>query len=209
MIYFALAGVFLGLFAVNINRLKRNINFELRPNCLMTRHPLVFIPGRFSFFYFSKYWNNIPQYLKEHGYEVIEAKLSFKSLFFHKKSLVESLKSLSLKHKKFHVIFDPSQISQANHLAKTKPPYIHAIHIFSSGKDQILAHNEINQHQIDLSGKVTHNKEDYLKILHDLLTQSPKIVPSELLGAQSHEDQLTVEPKYLEEIVKIAENDWH
>jgi pimeloyl-ACP methyl ester carboxylesterase len=46
-------------------------DLELRPNCLLTRHPLVFISGRSSPFRLFDHWNLIPGFLHEHGYETL------------------------------------------------------------------------------------------------------------------------------------------
>lgn len=48
---------------------------DLTPNCILTRFPLLFIPGKRSLFYFSEYYNLIPSYLAEHGYDVFKAHL--------------------------------------------------------------------------------------------------------------------------------------
>jgi len=46
-------------------------NLELRPNCLISRHPLVFVSGRSSLFRLFDHWNLIPGFLREHGYEIL------------------------------------------------------------------------------------------------------------------------------------------
>lgn len=45
-------------------------HIDLVPNCLLTRYPLVFVTGPRSAFYFTNYWNQVPAFLAEHGYEV-------------------------------------------------------------------------------------------------------------------------------------------
>jgi len=44
----------------------------LRPNCLITRHPIVFIHGLKNFFIIKDYFNSIPRYLADHGYKCFE-----------------------------------------------------------------------------------------------------------------------------------------
>ncbi len=63
-------GLFLLGFATNFYRERRSYRINLKPNCLLTRHPLVFVTGPRSIFYFKKYWNAYPEILTEHGYEV-------------------------------------------------------------------------------------------------------------------------------------------
>jgi hypothetical protein len=66
-----LLGLIVGVRFMSVRlRSKRLENLELRPNCLLTRSPLVFITGRRSLFYFLNYWNEIPGFLREHGYDV-------------------------------------------------------------------------------------------------------------------------------------------
>jgi hypothetical protein len=70
-------GVFLSIaltaygFRNNSIRLLKKYSFSLLPNCLLTRHPIVFVSGKQSLFYHGRYWNFIPSYLQEHGYEIL------------------------------------------------------------------------------------------------------------------------------------------
>lgn len=95
--------LFLLLFANNFVRSRRNKNFALKPNCLLTRHQIVFIPGKKSLFYFANYWNSIPAYLQEHGYQVTELALPWR----HEKARQLELKSYffdNAHETKYHVI---------------------------------------------------------------------------------------------------------
>ncbi len=44
----------------------------LRPNCLLTRYPICFVHGLKNIFCANNYWHGIPEYLRDHGYEVHE-----------------------------------------------------------------------------------------------------------------------------------------
>ena len=66
------------LYFHNRNRAQKEIPYELVPNQLLTRHPVLFISGSRSPFYFIKFWNQIPSYLAEHGYEVYNMDLPWK-----------------------------------------------------------------------------------------------------------------------------------
>jgi hypothetical protein len=46
-------------------------DLELRPNCLLTRYPIAFVSGQKSLFKLFSYWNQIPRFLREHGYDVV------------------------------------------------------------------------------------------------------------------------------------------
>lgn len=81
LLYFGLAiGALLVGFCWLSNRLRERCEykFTLKPNCLLTRHPVVFLTGRRSIFYFRRYWNSYPAFLAEHGYEVFTLALPWK-----------------------------------------------------------------------------------------------------------------------------------
>lgn len=101
----SLAVLFLAL-AIFANRSRRThaLNFSLQPNCLLTRHPVVFLTGRRSVFYFSRYWNLYPVFLAEHGYEVFTVHLPWRAPTERRKRLEQVLQKES--HKKFHFVMD-------------------------------------------------------------------------------------------------------
>lgn len=88
----------------NRARIQSLPDFELTPNCLLTRWPLVFVSGTQSIFYTKKYWNLYPIFLAEHGYEVFHLGLPSKKgtarIQFFKKFLEQE------GHKPLHLIFD-------------------------------------------------------------------------------------------------------
>jgi hypothetical protein len=93
-------------------------NLELRPNCLLTRYPLAFLAGPRSLFHSGEHWNEIPSYLREHGYEVIELQPSARG-----DRLAEVLAALSSLEGQCHLFADSSEeplliaIAQARHPA--------------------------------------------------------------------------------------------
>jgi hypothetical protein len=52
----------------------------LRPNCLLTRRPLVFLTGPRSVFYYQTPWQKAYYYLTEHGYQAQIVKLPFQKI---------------------------------------------------------------------------------------------------------------------------------
>ena len=82
MLYSILIGspllVVLTVIYLNHCRRKDIETIDLEPNCLLTKHPIVFVPGKKSLFFYGDYWGFIPFYLREHGYEVYELKLSWR-----------------------------------------------------------------------------------------------------------------------------------
>lgn len=76
---FAIAFFLLALAVfTNLYREHRRFDFTLKPNCLLTRKPVVFLTGPRSLFYFRKYWNGYPEVLAEHGYEVFTLPLPWR-----------------------------------------------------------------------------------------------------------------------------------
>jgi hypothetical protein len=89
----------------NLVREFRRYYFELKPNCLLTRNPVVFVTGLRSLFYFRKYWNAYPEILAEHGYQVFTMHLPWRGADRAIK-LSEFLKAQGLAAKKFHFVCD-------------------------------------------------------------------------------------------------------
>lgn len=89
---------------------------ELIPNCLLTRAPLVFIPGKRSLFYFLAYWNEIPHWLASHGYEVFLMPLPWSN---DKKRMQAFRKFLAMKSQNkefFHLFLDQSSLAMVKTL---------------------------------------------------------------------------------------------
>ena len=56
-------------------------NLALRPNCLMTRNPLVFITGPRSLFFYEKLGGTLQDFVAAHGYVVLNPVLPFRGSF--------------------------------------------------------------------------------------------------------------------------------
>jgi hypothetical protein len=54
-------------------------NLVLRPNCLLTKAPLVFLTGPRSLFFYSRLGAELQDYLAAHGYQVVNVPLPFRS----------------------------------------------------------------------------------------------------------------------------------
>lgn len=54
-------------------------NLVLRPNCLMTKYPLVFITGLRSLFYHKKLASDLQDFIAAHGYVVLSPVMPFRS----------------------------------------------------------------------------------------------------------------------------------
>ena len=103
-------------FYQNQKRAKLELKFDLIPNCLLTRRPLLFLTGQRSLFYFLNYWNQIPEYLAGHGYEVFTLPLSWRNPKKRQKVLKSFLQSAEQKNKKYHILFDSSILPELQDL---------------------------------------------------------------------------------------------
>ena len=87
-------------------------NLALRPNCLLTKVPLVFLTGARSLFHFKKIGINLDEFLYQHGYVVITVPLPFRYRQLRKLAFKNWLE----KHhgKSFHFILGPETKSEFN-----------------------------------------------------------------------------------------------
>ncbi len=90
----------------NTQRKNRKFYYELTPNCLLTRWPILFVSGRRSLFYFSKYWNVFPEFLTEHGYDVYSLNLPWDGPSRLEK-MREILKTHAEQSRRYHLVMDP------------------------------------------------------------------------------------------------------
>ena len=94
---------------------------ELKPNCLLTRHPVVFVTGLRSVFYFRKYWNSYPQVLAEHGYEVFTLHLPWNNSAERRVKMQDFLKRQRTLNKKYHFICDEVSGQEFKELFEREP----------------------------------------------------------------------------------------
>lgn len=97
-------------------RRERLQGLELRPNCLLTRYPIVFLSGSPSLFRPFDHWNDVPVYLREHGYEVLVVE-PYGSDLQRADSILRALEDIS--SNKCHVIADASQSQELETLARS------------------------------------------------------------------------------------------
>lgn len=89
----------------NLYREHRQYKFELKPNCLLTRNPIVFVTGPRSIFYFRKYWNAYPEVLAEHGYQVFTLHLPWRGPE-RMQRMTEFLQDKNQTSTRYHLICD-------------------------------------------------------------------------------------------------------
>ena len=98
------------------NRLER---LDLRPNCLLTRHPILFIAGARRLFRPFDRWREAPAYLREHGYDVLEISTARGPM--QANAILEAIRAVD---GKLHVIGDARAERLMGELARAKEPRI-------------------------------------------------------------------------------------
>lgn len=93
-------------------------NLVLRPNCLLTRKPLVFVNGARSLFYYEKLGGFMQDYVRAHGYKVLSPVLPFRGVNRHL-AFKNWLNSQS--EKSFHLIASSATAEELNDLFTTNP----------------------------------------------------------------------------------------
>ncbi len=104
----------------NLYREHRKQSFELKPNCLLTRKPVVFVTGPRSIFYFRKYWNAYPEILAEHGYEVFTLPLPWRGKERLSRTRDYLARQTALR-RQYHFICDHYTANEFKELFETSP----------------------------------------------------------------------------------------
>lgn len=107
-------------------------NLALRPNCLLTKYPLVFLTGRRSLFFYEKLGGELQNYIAAHGYVVYSPVLAFRSEALRKAGLQKWLKQQSIKQ--FHFILSPITRSEFSSIFENYPnsTFTHSTDVFVS-----------------------------------------------------------------------------
>ena len=92
-------------------------NLVLRPNCLLTKYPLVFISGPRSLFHFEKLGGSLQDFLAAHGYRVFSPILPFRAKTLRMEVLRKWLAAQD--DKNFHFFLSPETETEFGELLKT------------------------------------------------------------------------------------------
>ena len=112
---------------VHNHRRRRLQELELRPNCLLTRFPILLIAGQRSIFRPFHYWNEIPDYLREHGYEVIV----LDPTGWRAPKAIEIIKAVATFDKRVHVVADATLESELTELAQASNVSIETLNLIT------------------------------------------------------------------------------
>lgn len=82
----------------SMNQPQLDLGFVLKPNCLLTRRPLLFLTPPRSLFYYKSPWGLIMHILSEHGYKVDIWQLPFQNIQNQKMQILRCKSELSKKH---------------------------------------------------------------------------------------------------------------
>lgn len=197
--YFSAASTLLSLgvglgYSSNFIRAKNKTtagdSVDLVPNCILTRYPLIFIPGKKSFFYFKEYYNTLPGFLAEHGYEVYKANLPWKNT----KQRQEVLnKLLSKQNNQIHIFLSTEAWMELSTVIHKHP--------------KVLSINLIDDLKLNLPVKTTSLEKLHKVswIFHKMITKD-KTNP-DLLGISKITSAL-VEKIILKRAIQLAEQDF-
>jgi hypothetical protein len=176
----------------NKSRTEKIFSFTLFPNCLLTRHPVVFVDGKKSVFYFGKFWNFIPDYIADHGYEVIDLTLPWRNSASRLSEIENFLQVLSAEKMACHFFIDPSSDIDFRQAAKKFPEAVRSITLATD---------------LDFTNEQASGGTPFFLWLHQMLLGKKESTPARVLGLDP-----SLEPKicgkiYLKHCVQLAEQD--
>lgn len=94
-------------------------NLVLRPNCLLTKYPLVFLTGIRSLFFYEKLGGPLQDFIAAHGYAVLSPALPFRSKNLRKAYLQHWFKQQE--SKQFHFILSEKTFDEFRDILKDYP----------------------------------------------------------------------------------------
>jgi hypothetical protein len=211
--------------ALEIRRKARLKNLQLIENCLLTRHPIAFISPERGLFHRTSHWHEIPQFLREHGYDIFEIELPP----IKHNQLSATLASLNDFSIACHLIADSSQEELLTQLANSKCAHLCSLTMVRNRDSsiQLNHHSTKNLTAMDLKPfnlPITNfvveaqNSMDWISRLstyficvHNLVSRRhlPPIDPVETgaIIANSHQQPWKIETRFLELAISLAEFD--
>jgi hypothetical protein len=124
------------LVLTNLRRAHHTPHFDLKPNVLLTRYPLVFVSGHRSLFYFLGYWDQIPPLLAAHGFEVFNLTLPWQGRTRRIERLRNFLEKKSNDGLSMHLFIDSSTKEELEYLLKEKDrPCLVSVTLLQNGHE--------------------------------------------------------------------------
>ena len=187
---------------------------ELKPNCLLTRHPFLFVGGKESLFYHGNYWNALPDYLTQHGYEAYTFKLPTRHAKLRQQELELTFQALEKEQKKFHVVIDSSSLHDVQELLKISDygsiasiTHLHSqLYRTTSSGDSGLKCLRVPIEELTVQAN---QRTPIPWKLHQFFIQDTDKKPLSLfLSDFQHQDHQQIRAKILERAIELAERDF-
>ncbi|MGE3758088.1 MAG: hypothetical protein AB7H97_10040 [Pseudobdellovibrionaceae bacterium] len=202
-------------FLSNLSRSKRHFPIELRPNCLLTRYPLVFATGRKSIFYFLAYWNKTPEFLKQHGYEVLEFNLPWRNKAQRKMAWLEFAQWLEKENQKCHLLIDGATSVEIQEIWTERPAVFQTLTVVSAASKSRIRAQDLKPLALGfefLEIKTKNNSqaswmERSTWFFHKITAGAQSATSPLSLGLSAKDDQDPVFHQYLDLCIALAERD--
>jgi hypothetical protein len=204
------------VFWLRTSQIRKLNALQLTPNCLLTRYPLVFLTGHRSVFYFFNYWNLIPDFLKEHGYQVQVWHLPWRNREQRKATLLRYIEQCP---RPVHILGDQSIHEELNWLNAARNSQIATITevqctLQKSIKVTDLKPLPVAPLHLQLSDRIQMKPSDILKPIfwtrcllrtHNALGFASQ--PIEAVNIGLHSKAWEIESQFLSHAISLAEKD--
>lgn len=162
-------------------------NLVLRPNCLLTRYPLVFITGFRSILFSKKLGSDLQDFLLAHGYQVMSPTMPFSNSKLRTEFLKKWLQMQT--QKKFHFVMSKNTYEEFKNLLAE----------YQTSSFTIIGKNyEISEGTLSIKLRYS---------LHSILGYLRK-TPFEPYSYTLNEFNLDFFNRFLDHCVELAENDY-
>lgn len=162
-------------------------NLVLRPNCLLTKYPLVFLTGVRSLFFYEKLGGFLQDFIAAHGYVVESPVLPFRSRKARKACLRHWLGQQS--SKKFHFILSRNTFEEFRELFKNYEDSTFTI----ISKDLIPVQHELAREPLSYR-------------LHRLICRVYRL-PAEPFNQTLQDKSTEFYDRFLDHCIELAENE--